>query len=110
LHALNNEVTDIEVVCYQVAAVVEYRASSPLVGDHGPHSHLHIRQLLEQATTKLTELRTLIDRIATASESAKVPLFAIHAWKKKQDHLLALQEDIRIVKCSLNIMLGASNS
>jgi hypothetical protein len=74
------------------------------------HSHLHIHQLLKQATTKLTELRILVDRIATASERAKAPLFAIHAWKKEQDRLLALQEDIKTVKCTLNIMLGASNS
>ncbi|KAH6673063.1 ankyrin repeat-containing protein [Halenospora varia] len=66
--------------------------------------------LLKQATTKLTELRTLIDRIATTSERSKVPLLAVHAWHKKQDRLLALQEDIKTIKCTLNIMPGASNS
>jgi hypothetical protein len=107
---LNNDVTDVEAVCYQVATVIEDRASSLLFGTDGPRSHLHICQLLKQATTKLTELRTLIDRIAAAWERAKVPLFAIPIWTKEQDRLLGLQEDIKTVKCTLNTMLGASNS
>jgi hypothetical protein len=56
LHALNNKVTNIQVVCYQVATVIKHHALSPLVSTNSPHSHLHIRQLLQQATTKLTEL------------------------------------------------------
>jgi esterase/lipase len=57
----------------------------------------------------LTELQTLINRIATALERVKVPLFVIQAWKKEQDRLLALQEDIKTVKYTLNIMLSALN-
>jgi len=47
-------------------------------------------QLLGQATIKLSDLPTLIDRIATATESAKGPIFAINAWEQKQNRLLEI--------------------
>jgi hypothetical protein len=111
LHALNKEVTGSELVCYKVVAVIDNHTSSAIADTDGPHTHthLHIRQLLQQATTKLTELRTLIDRIETTAERSKAPLLAVSAWQKEQDRLLALQEEIKTVKYTLNITLDASN-
>jgi len=67
-------------------------------------------QLLGQATIKLSDLPTLIDRIATATESAKGPIFAINAWEQKQNRLLELYKGIKAAKCALHITLRASNS
>jgi DNA-directed RNA polymerase subunit L len=112
LHALNNEVTDIEVVCYQVAAVLDERACLKIVtltGNEDPHDH--IRRQLKQASDKLNELKRIIDRITLVStEHTKAAIFAVHAWKKAQTRLEALQDDIKTVKCTLNILLGASHS
>jgi hypothetical protein len=103
LHALNNEVADIEVVLYQVAAVVKDRSSLPA------SDQTAIPQLLKQAKTKLSELNEIIGRLAATCDRKKVILRA-SAWRKEQPKLQALQEDIKTVKCNLNIMLGASNS
>lgn len=49
LHALSNEVTDIELILYQVASVLEKRASDPVLQDQ----QADIPQLLKQAQAKL---------------------------------------------------------
>jgi hypothetical protein len=109
LHALNNEVVDIELVLNQVAKVVEDRASSPI----SEAGQANIPQLLKRADAKLNELKVFIERLIKTSDrtNAKLPpLFGAFAFQKQQGRLAELQEDIKTVKCSLNIMLGASNS
>lgn len=106
LDALNNEVVDIELVLRQVAPVVEKRAADPDFKDQ----QANIRHLIRQAQTKLEELRTIVKKLTEVAASVKIPLFRVAAWRRDQPKLLALQEDIKTVKCSLNIMLGASNS
>ncbi|KAI9843806.1 MAG: hypothetical protein M1837_006066 [Sclerophora amabilis] len=106
LHALSNEVADIELVLHQVASVVEKRACNSILQDQ----HDNIPQLLKQGQAKLEELRTIIQKITEVCRRTKIPLLRVHSWRKDQPKLQALQEDIKIVKCSLNVMLGASNS
>jgi hypothetical protein len=104
LHAVSNEVADLELVLLQVASAVEDRACLP-------ESNLSaIPHLLRQATAKLVELKGIVGKLAAACRESKIPILGVHAWRKEQGRLQALQEDIRTVKCSLNIMLGASNS
>jgi hypothetical protein len=104
LHAVNNEVADLKLVLLEVASVVEERSCLP------ESKHSAIPHLLKQATTKLIELKSIIDRLITISRNAKIPVAGANAWRKEQDKLQSLQEDIRAIKCNLNIMLGASNS
>ncbi|EEP77276.1 predicted protein [Uncinocarpus reesii 1704] len=105
LHAVNNEVSDLEVVLHQVALLVKDRAHFL------PQKQLAaIPQLLKQATIKLIELKTIVDRILDTVGKAKFAVSGAFAWRKEQDTLAALQEDIRSIKCNLNILLGASNS
>ncbi|KAL9043664.1 MAG: hypothetical protein Q9214_003154 [Letrouitia sp. 1 TL-2023] len=106
LHALSNEVVDIELVLRQVAVVVDKREKDPLFKDQ----QANIPHLLKQARTKLDELRSIVDKLIEVSASIKIPLFRVAVWRKDKPKLLALQEDIKTVKCSLNVMLGASNS
>ncbi|KAI9780713.1 MAG: hypothetical protein M1816_002762 [Peltula sp. TS41687] len=106
LHALNNEVADIEVVLYRVATVLHERhCSSPLESESAD-----IPLLLKQASTKLRDLKNIVDNLTVACNPAKAAVFRVNAWRKEQGRLQALQDDIKTVKCSLNIMLGASNS
>ena len=105
LHALNNEVADIEVVLIQVATVFNERAHSiPANQQHA------IPRLLEQAKAKLSELQSTVEHLTKLCDSAKFAALQAHAWRKEQPKLRALQDDIKTVKCSLNIVLGASNS
>ena len=106
LHALSNEVTDLELVLRQVAATVEKRAQDPILRDQQEN----IPHLLKQARTKLEELANIVHKLKEVSANTKIPLFKVAAWRRDQPRLLALQEDIKTIKCSLNVVLGASNS
>lgn len=106
LHALSNEVADLEVVLTQVAALMTERAPLPNLSQVGPIPHL-----LSQARSKLEDISAIVDRLnATVSANPKLPLLAARAWHKEHATLQSLQDDIRTVKSSLNILLGASNS
>ena len=106
LHALSNEVSDFELVLYQVASLVEKRAADAALKEQG----VYIQHLLDQAGSKLGELRSIVEALTDLIKAAKIPIFRAHAWRKNQPRLQALQEDIKTIKCSLNILLGASNS
>lgn len=106
LHALNNEAVDIELVLYQVAAVVRERQG--LLS--GEREQTDIKQLLEQAKPKLDELRAIVNRLCDARSNSKTTLFRGYRWQKEQERLQILQNGINSVKCSLNIILGASHS
>ena len=106
LHALNNEVADIELVLYQVAAVVRERE----VLQSREREQEDIEHLVEQAKTKLDELRAIIDRLCDTCIDTKLSPFRGYRWHKEQERLQGLQNGINSVKCSLNIILGASNS
>ena len=107
LHALSNEVSDLELVLCQVAAIVEKRAQDPILRDQQEN----IPHLLKQAGAKFEELTKIVRKLTEqSSASTKIPLFKLAAWRRDQPRLLALQEEIKTIKCSLNVVLGASNS
>jgi len=105
LHALNNEVVDIEAVLIQVATVFKERVSAI------PESQLQpIPHLLEQASTKLSDLQSTVEQLIRHCDRTKFLVLQAHAWRKEQPKLRALQDDIKTIKCNLNIVIGASNS
>ncbi|KMU79137.1 hypothetical protein CISG_07501 [Coccidioides immitis RMSCC 3703] len=71
-----------------------------------------VTTLAFQICSSLAELRSLssLTSSSTAVGKAKFGLSGAYAWRKEQDTLKALQDDIRSIKCNLNILLGASNS
>lgn len=103
LHALSNEIADIEFVLHQVATVLQERNC---LSDCDKES---IPRLLTQADVKLTELKSILDSLGGTSKRGRVLLRA-NVWRKLYPKLQALQVDIRTIKCSLNVLLGASNS
>ncbi|KAF2810800.1 ankyrin [Mytilinidion resinicola] len=105
LHALNNEVADFQVVCHQVLAVLDDRAAKAYVDTHIDSP---IRHLILQAKDKLLELKRVVSSIVTSSRRSRI--VAVQAWKKHQTRLEKLQEDLKTVKCSLNLLLGAAHS
>jgi Fungal N-terminal domain of STAND proteins len=104
LLALVNEVADLEAVLREVAHLTHDRRRDLL----GKSSY--ISQLLSQATSKLTELKGLVDKLDKACAQTKIPLVKARAWRKAQSKLLHLQEGIKTIKSSLNVLIGASNS
>ena len=71
LHALSNEVSDIELVLHQVATVVEKRTGDPAVKEQ----EQSIRHLLDQAGSKLHELRTIVETFTNLAKTTKIPFF-----------------------------------
>lgn len=106
LHALSNEVVDIELVLRQVAAVFEERGNDPVFQAHVSS----VPKLLESAHSKLEELVSIIETLSASCRGNQAPLSGAYTWWKTQPRLQGLQEDIRSIKCNLNIILGASNS
>jgi len=104
LAAVNNEVADLEIVLYEIASLVEKRAALP-DSEQSPLPHL-----LKQANTKLYELEAIVARLRTSCREARYPLATANMLRKGQGPLKSLQEDLRSIKCNLNILLGASNS
>lgn len=106
LHALSNEVVDIESVLRQVAAVFEERGNDPVFQAHVSS----VPKLLESAHSKLEELGSIIETLSASCRGSQTPLYGAYTWRKSQSRLQGLQEDIQSIKCNLNIILGASNS
>ena len=106
LHALTNEVSDIELVLHRVASVVVKRTGDPALTEQ----EQYIIHLLDVAGSKLHELRIIVETFTNLAKTTKIPFFQAYAWRKNQPRLQMLQEDIKTIKRSLSIMLGASNS
>ena len=106
LHALNNEAVDIELVLNQVAAVVRERESQI----SGEREQTEIKHLVNQAKPKLDELQAIVNRLCDTCIDSKASVFRGFRWQKEQERLQDLQHGINSVKCSLNVILGASHS
>ena len=104
VHALNNEVADLEIVLLELASLIKRRAVLP------DSERLAIPHLLKQANIKLVELQSIVGRLRITCRDIKIPIVAANLLRKEITKLQMLHEDIRSVKCNLNIMLGASNS
>ncbi|KAK7529920.1 ankyrin repeat-containing domain protein [Phyllosticta citribraziliensis] len=104
LHALNNEVADLELVLIELASLAQRRV---ILSDS---KHSTIPHHVSQASSKLRELQNIVERLSATSRESKACYFLVHVWRKEKGKLLVLQEDIRSIKCNLNIVLGASNS
>jgi hypothetical protein len=103
IHALNNDVADLEIVLYQVASVSEERTRFSASDDDA------IFNSVQQAEGKLREVKSIIDQLVAASKGTNVFIRA-KMWRKLHPRLQKLQNSIQNTKCSLNLLLGASNS
>jgi hypothetical protein len=104
LHAVNNEVADLNLVLLELSSLIDGRACLP-------ESELSaVPHILQQANKKLVEIKNIVDQLSAACRASRMTVLRAHAWKKEQGRLQALQEDIRTVKANINIILGASNS
>ena len=103
LHALSNEVTDLQVVLRHVSSVID--------GTAQPDDQKEIiLRLLQQAKSKLEELNVIIQRLTVSCAGGGKFVVRAATWWKEKPRLQALQEDLHGVKASLNIILGVSHS
>ncbi|KAL8871775.1 MAG: hypothetical protein Q9174_002462 [Haloplaca sp. 1 TL-2023] len=106
LHALSNEVADFERVLREVAAVCDARQADPVLDSRASG----MPKMLQTATSKLEELQTIVETLSQTVIRTKVALKGALAWRRIQPKLRALQEDIKTIKCHLNLLVGTSNS
>ena len=106
LHAVSNEVTDINLVLEDVAALLAERGQSGIpLGEQA-----NIWHVVARLTVELTELKSIVEALTASCSRTKIPIVKARAWSKVQGKLLELQEDIKAAKSRLNVLLGASNS
>lgn len=104
IHAVSNEVADLELVLLQLATLMESRKCLP------ESRYSAMPHLLSKARTKLSELETIINKLIRIQSRSKVSFNLLNAWRNEQTRIKEIQDDIRSVKSSLNIMLGATSS
>lgn len=106
LHALNDEVTDVNAVLADIAALLEERGGHSI-----PHDEQRsLAPVVTQLTENLTELRSIVDAVTVSCSQTRIPIVQARAWSKVQEKLSNLQEDIKNAKSRLNVLLSASNS
>ena len=105
LHALNNEVADTEIVLAQLATVFSKRTS--LIEEAEQQVTL---DLLSQASVALSQLQDILKGFTVLRDRSQFVFSQARAWRKEQPNLERLHANIKRVKCTLGIMLGASNS
>ena len=107
LHALNNEVADIELVLRQVAVVARERKSLPST----ENQQQDLEHLLLQANTRLSELKAIVNRLCDSCANGKAGvIFRGYRWQREHERLQSLQNSIHSVKSNLNVFLGTSQT
>lgn len=105
VYALKNEISDLECVLRQVGHALEQKSLAP-VNEQGS-----LEQILARTKGHLADLAKALERVANAFAGGKCKIISKSAiWWKEKALFQGFQEEIRSVKASLNLMLGAANS
>lgn len=104
LKLLNDEIADFEAVCRYVVDALDERASANLIA----RLDSSLRHLVSQGEGTLQEVQCVLNDTIKSFRRSRLP--AIITWRKKQDHLEQLRKELETIKCSLNILLGISQS
>ncbi len=105
IHALNNEIQDFNAVLHQVAIAVKERRFP----DQDGHIESTLPTQLARGERVLLDLRAILERLSTGPKKRDA-IPRVLMWKREQGRVAILQEEIKQVKSSMNILLGASNS
>lgn len=105
VYALKNEISDLECVLRQVGHALEQKSLAP-VNEQGS-----LEQILARTKGHLADLAKALERVANACAGGNCKIISKSAiWWKEKALFQGFQEEIRSVKASLNLVLGAANS
>jgi hypothetical protein len=105
VYALKNEVSDLEAVLLQINHALEQQTLA------ANNEHGSLAQILIRTKAHLTDLGKALDRVANACKGSRIKIIAKSAiWLREKTLFQGFQDDIRSVKTTLNLMLGAANS
>lgn len=103
VHALKNDISDLDVVLRQVTHALEQKS---LVPDNDRGS---LAQILDRTKCHLSDLGKGLERVANACDGGEVKICSkIAIWQTEGLPLQGFQEDICSTKSFLNLMLGAA--
>ncbi|KAK1492431.1 ankyrin repeat domain-containing protein [Colletotrichum abscissum] len=106
MHALSNEIQDFNVVLQQVAIAVKERR----VSGQDAYGESTLLPLLIRGNNVLVDLKAILERLLATGTKKKEAISRVLMWRREQGTVSSLQEQIKQVKSSLNVLLGASNS
>lgn len=106
---LNNEGQDFNAVLHQVAIAVEDKKVSAL-DEHGHAAPALLAQIARARRTALLELKAILERLLAAGSKRRDATPRVLLWRSERRRVVLLQDQIKQVKSSLNVLLGASNS
>ncbi|RYP12553.1 hypothetical protein DL765_007255 [Monosporascus sp. GIB2] len=106
LHALNNEIEDFRVVLQHVLTKAETKERR----DTSANLDTSLISLLDQGLTSLLALKEILDGFVSGRARKRESLLRNISWRRQQGRVTMLQEDVKRVKSSLNVLLGVSNS
>ncbi|KAH8645547.1 ankyrin repeat-containing domain protein [Tricladium varicosporioides] len=109
LHAINNEVADLEVVLRQISTITTERKAlqqlpAPTCSDDA------LPNLLSRADDKLRKLKQILERLLKSCVGGGKFVARAKVWCIEKSKLHDLQDELHVIKASLNVMLGASHS
>lgn len=110
LSALNNQVTDLEVLLRQIASLMASRNDHPeLVTTEAQD---RIRDVIRRADVLLQELRDLSAKVEKAGDghSRMGSIQRSRAWQRHLPRLHEIQDELSDLKSTINLLLGTSNS
>jgi len=105
LHAINNEVADLEVLLREVGSLSTERQTRLAIGQQNA-----LPDIVKRANIKLLELRDLVQRLIRSCVGSGKFVTRAKAWWIEKPRLLTLQEELHTIKADLNIVLGAIHS
>lgn len=106
IHALNNEIQDFSVVLHQIVIAVEERK----VSCWNDNDESTLPRLLTRGETALVDLKGILESLLSTGVRKREAIPRVRLWRREQGRIAALQNDVKQVKSSMNLLLGASNS
>ncbi|RYO89843.1 hypothetical protein DL762_003027 [Monosporascus cannonballus] len=106
LHALNNEIEDFRVVLQHVLTKAETKERRNRSAD----LDTSLISLPDQGLTSLLAQKDILDGFVSGRARKRESLLRNISWRGQQGCVTMLQEDVKRVKSSLNVLLGVSNS
>ena len=104
MHALSNEVADLQLVLQYLSAVTDERRQQT------SDDQLHIPILVSQAEEILQEIKKIVEALTKICASSNRVFLRASQWRKFDPKLRSLKDAINAIKSSINLLIGASNS
>lgn len=105
-HALNNEISELQIVLQDASQAIAQRNHHQTWHD----KEEHILQVLGHGRETIKELLNIVRRFSKLSEREQASVFEARNFKRDQARLWELQERIHGIKSNLNTLLLVSNS